>query len=348
MRRAPADTAADQPEHGPRASGPPGASRPPDTPTRELTPTQRDRLASLLEETSRTFALSIPLLDEPLRSEVTIAYLLFRIADTIEDEVDWAPADKVNALRVFTGLLGEQDHGAVTPGLIDMIVTARVAHAGYARLMADTSFVLECFASLAPGPRAAIAGHLTRTADGMARQVESDAAPADLAGAQDYCYAVAGIVGELCTELFVHRNGRLAPARETLITLAPRFGEGLQLVNILRDETDDARAGRRYIPGFKADTRAELMQIAARDLRAASEYVRTLESNGATPETVAFNALNVALAFETLAIVMHAGPGAKLTRSRVAELYASIRDAVDANTPISPLLDRSAACLPHA
>src|SRR5579859_5156289 len=38
-----------------------------------------------LERTSRTFALTIPLLDEPLRRQVTIAYLLFRIADSLED-----------------------------------------------------------------------------------------------------------------------------------------------------------------------------------------------------------------------------------------------------------------------
>ncbi len=43
------------------------------------------RLEELLFKTSRTFALSIPLLPEPTRREVTVAYLLFRIADTLED-----------------------------------------------------------------------------------------------------------------------------------------------------------------------------------------------------------------------------------------------------------------------
>ncbi len=43
------------------------------------------RLEELLIKTSRTFALSIPLLPEPTRREVTVAYLLFRIADTLED-----------------------------------------------------------------------------------------------------------------------------------------------------------------------------------------------------------------------------------------------------------------------
>src|SRR5580658_3414801 len=43
----------------------------------------------LLLHTSRTFALAIPQLPEPLRREVGVAYLLFRIADTFEDATRW-------------------------------------------------------------------------------------------------------------------------------------------------------------------------------------------------------------------------------------------------------------------
>ena len=41
---------------------------------------------SLLPEVSRTFALNIPVLPAPLELVVTVAYLLCRIADTLEDE----------------------------------------------------------------------------------------------------------------------------------------------------------------------------------------------------------------------------------------------------------------------
>lgn len=177
----------------------------------------------------------------------------------------------------------------------------------------------------------------------MARQLETGIPPGDLDGARAYCYTVAGIVGELCTDLFVARNPRLAPVEARLRKLAPHFGEGLQLVNILRDEHDDADAGRRYIPDEK--TKPDLFRLAASDLDAASDYVRTLETSGAHPGTVAFNALNVALAYETLALVTNAGAGAKLTRERVAELFATMKDASEQGSPIVPLLERSAACL---
>ena len=62
-------------------------------------------LLDLLEKTSRTFALSIPPLPPPTDREVTVAYLLFRIADTIEDASHWAPAARTAALSDFETLL---------------------------------------------------------------------------------------------------------------------------------------------------------------------------------------------------------------------------------------------------
>ena len=47
-----------------------------------------------LEEVSRTFALTIPQLPPPLYIAVGNAYLLCRIADTIEDEPKLTPEQK--------------------------------------------------------------------------------------------------------------------------------------------------------------------------------------------------------------------------------------------------------------
>jgi len=57
------------------------------------------RVEELLEKTSRTFALSIPVLPEPTRRQVMIAYLLFRIADTFEDAAHWPPAHASSPLQ---------------------------------------------------------------------------------------------------------------------------------------------------------------------------------------------------------------------------------------------------------
>ena len=45
-------------------------------------------IQDLLVQTSRTFALAIPLLPEPTRNTTSLAYLLLRIADTLRGRGD--------------------------------------------------------------------------------------------------------------------------------------------------------------------------------------------------------------------------------------------------------------------
>ena len=56
-------------------------------------------LDHLLQTSSRTFALTIPLLNEPTRREVTVAYLLFRVADSLEDSTRWPRPRKLEELE---------------------------------------------------------------------------------------------------------------------------------------------------------------------------------------------------------------------------------------------------------
>ena len=59
----------------------------------------------VLPHVSRTFALTIPQLPMALRSAVTNAYLLCRIADTIEDEPAIAPAATLALLQRFVAVV---------------------------------------------------------------------------------------------------------------------------------------------------------------------------------------------------------------------------------------------------
>ena len=57
----------------------------------------------------------------------------------------------------------------------------------------------------------------------------------------EYCYLVASTVGLMCRKIFGYRN-------ESTRDYAVNLGLALQLTNILRDISDDARRGRIYIP----------------------------------------------------------------------------------------------------
>ena len=92
-----------------------------------------------------------------------------------------------------------------------------------------------------------------------------------------YCYAVAGIVGEMLTDLYLLDRVELAAPAEGLSNRAAAFGEGLQLVNILKDAPRDVQEGRLYLP---PGTNAAVLELARRDLDAAGEYVGLLRDAG--------------------------------------------------------------------
>jgi farnesyl-diphosphate farnesyltransferase len=293
-------------------------------------------LDQLLEKTSRTFALSIPLLPEPTRREVTVAYLLFRIADTFEDASQWPRAQRRGALEALCGLLDRPDEEAAARLGEQWAADLPIRHAGYLELLRETPFVLRTFADLAPTARTSVRHHTRRTALGMAGFVDRSDEHGELRllslqDLRDYCYVVAGIVGEMLTELFLLEREDLAPIAGELEARARWFGEGLQLVNILKDAAFDSIEGRRYLP--PGIDRAEVFALARRDLELATEYSLALQRAGAPRGLVAFNALPVQLAWATLDKVENEGPGAKVPRPEVYRIVERLELALDRGDP---------------
>ncbi len=292
-------------------------------------------LENLLEKTSRTFALSIPVLPEPTRREVTIAYLLFRIADTFEDAAHWPPERRIEALKTFQELLsdgnGEQAHR-----LAETWTRALPAHQeGYCELIAQVPFVIDEFLALRPDAIAPIRTHVIRSARGMSGFIErgraGEVSLATLHDLRDYCYAVAGIVGEMLTELFLLGRTGLQPIATTLRDRAAFFGEALQLVNVLKDSAVDATEGRLFLPPDVP--RREVFALARADLGVAREYILALQEAGSPRGIVEFCALPVELAWATLEKVQARGPGSKISRLEVFAISQRLDRALDRGEP---------------
>ncbi len=297
-------------------------------------------LEDLLIKTSRTFALSIPRLPEPTRREVTIAYLLFRIADTFEDAASWTRARRIDALETFCRLLASPAPEETRRQAASWTAGMPIEHQGYQELMSEVPFVLDAYFRLGDRARELVRSHTVRTAEGMAGFVArtDDGGELELRDLEDlrgYCYVVAGIVGEMLTELFLLDRRRLAPIATDLRARSHLFGEALQLVNILKDSSFDATEGRSYLPGGVG--RDEIFDLARGDLRAASEYVLALQEAGADHGLVAFNALPVLLAVATLKKVEGHGPGAKISRPAVFSLVRRMDRALERERPVISL-----------
>jgi farnesyl-diphosphate farnesyltransferase len=302
----------------------------------------------ILKGVSRSFALTIPQLPGRLRREVANAYLLCRIIDTIEDD----PAFNADATDRWLGIF------------LDVVRTGRGAHAFAAelepqlspatpaderRLIRECDRVIRITQSLSNTARVAIQRCLTTMSRGMGEFVREggpDGLPT-LAHLERYCYFVAGVVGEMLTDLFCDYSADIAARRDDLERRARAFGQGLQLTNILKDMREDHSRGICWLPrdlfhahgvdlarlgdadrgpqaGYEAAVR-RLVQIAHADLRDALEY--TLAIPGREVGIRRFLLWSVLLAARTLDNI-HRTPGfvssqeVKVSRPTVAAITA--------------------------
>jgi len=301
--------------------------------TRKIGETAAARLDELLVKTSRTFALSIPVLPQPTRRGVTVAYLLFRIADTLEDATRWRPEHQFDEMGRLRALLERPAPDQARRLVNDWLADPPLDREAYLELLGELPMVLDALEALPADARDLVRDHTVRTVDRMAAFVrrERPLQLRDVDDLRDYCYAVAGIVGEMLTELFLLDRPSLQPIAPALRASAAEFGEALQLVNILKDSASDLSEGRGYLPPGVG--RAEIFALARADLESAGAYARLLQEAGASQGLVAFCALPVRLAWQSLERIEQRGPGAKLTRLEVAGIARSLKSALEDGRP---------------
>ena len=202
----------------------------------------------ILPHVSRTFALTIPQLPVPLRIAVTNAYLLCRIADTIEDEPALSPADSRIFLQRFTAVVRGAEPAAPLARELTRRLSERTLPAER-ELVEGMERVIGVTASLGE-QRAAIERCIGIMCHGMHhfQQTASLAGLARLSDLDSYCYYVAGVVGEMLTELFCYHSSAIAAQRAPLQELSTSFAEGLQLTNIIKDFWEDRSRGACWFP----------------------------------------------------------------------------------------------------
>lgn len=204
---------------------------------------------AILPGVSRTFALTIPVLPDALALVTTNAYLLCRIADTIEDDPGLTPEQKSQFHERFVAVV-KGTHGAEAfAGDLAPLLSERILPAEQ-ELVRNTPAVIRVTHGFSDEERAA----LTRCVAIMCRGMPEFQRNKSLRGLEDldelaeYCYYVAGVVGEMCTELFCLHCPELAAKREVMLRLAVSFGQGLQMTNILKDIWDDRQSGACWLP----------------------------------------------------------------------------------------------------
>ena len=203
----------------------------------------------ILQGVSRSFAFTIPQLPHPLRDVVANAYLLCRIADTIEDEPALSPELKRECFRRYVATVeGREDAAAFARELTPLLSPATT---GSERdLVANIPRVVRITHGFNPVQRRAIERCVRIMKSGMAefQQNASLEGLNDLPHLDRYCYYVAGVVGEMLTDLFCDYSEEIGRRRDDLFALSTSFGQGLQMTNILKDLWDDRSRGVCWLP----------------------------------------------------------------------------------------------------
>ena len=198
----------------------------------------------MLRAVSRTFALSIERLPLILRDAVTMAYLLLRVSDCLEDNDLLAAARKAELLRLWARVLSDT--------LPVASLTSAIAHLDESNpevyVAQHAEQLLERLRLLPPAVQEIIISHVNQTSLGMARWQEHGPEVHNEEELDDYMHQVAGRVGYLLTNLFAWYSPVIMERKAGLLPLSRHFGLALQTVNIIRGLRKDYDRGWVYVP----------------------------------------------------------------------------------------------------
>lgn len=234
----------------------------------------------ILKDVSRSFYLSMCVLPKPMRDPVSLGYLLARASDTLADTEALDAGLRLDMLHGMRAVLNGGKRGEWLQRLKREVIPCQ-SHEGEIILLEHMDEVFAWLQSLDSKPlREAIMtvmGHILR---GQQLDIEQFELQQNFRFTQDaqldeYCYLVAGCVGEFWSEVgSLTMSGFSSVDVDRLKDWGANYGKGLQLINILRDLPNDLKAGRCYLPQADPDDVDSLMSESQRWRDQARSYLK--------------------------------------------------------------------------
>ncbi|KKE78842.1 phytoene/squalene synthase family protein [Oceanobacillus caeni] len=244
---------------------------------------QKDTMR-VLKDTSRTFYIPISLLNHTLEMTVGSAYLCMRAIDEIEDHPSLEPEIKQELLYSISELLNgiSFDESAYEELLRP-----------YAADFPEVTLRMSDWLSVCPeGIVDKVKESTSIMAKGMAKWVKKDFVIQTKEDLDDYTYYVAGLVGVMLSDIWRWYDNTI-----TDYELAIGYGRGLQAVNMLRNQDEDAERGVRFLP--EGWTREDLFHYAEENLKMADQYIKSIK----TKKILVFCKIPSSLAKKTLHVM---------------------------------------------
>ncbi|ASJ21946.1 squalene synthase [Brachyspira hampsonii] len=309
----------------------------------------------LLDLVSRSFALTIPLLDKNKKNKVEVQYLLARIIDTIEDSSHTAE-DKETLITAFINILKTENIDNLEN--FKNVVIEHSINENDKVLIENIDVVLKSFFTFKQEIKNMSISYLREMGYGMIYY--QDHVISTFEDLDDYCYYVAGTVGLYLTELT-----KILDNLELDREKAKSLGRFLQKVNIIKDAKLDYGEKRVFWPlslfenenpapyfedGAYMDKSMEILvkmiESAMSEFRNSIEYIMTIEKKAIGYRH--FCLVATLMGYETIKLMksnynIFMGETVKIPRKNTLEIAAKVKADFYTNKRLEDLLEKAFA-----
>jgi phytoene/squalene synthetase len=227
-----------------------------------------------LQNVSRSFAFCIEQLEPKLQEWIGLSYILCRLADTIEDSLWPDLQDQLHSFEQFAEFLKDAEKSSDIEAWTQAFPSGLPE--GEKLLLNDAKIFIGDLHALPKNVRDTIRMTVLDMTDGMKQFCEKREATerklrlSSLPEANQYCFFVAGVIGELLSDLLKIEYREFA-LTERVLTDAYHFGLYLQKINLLKDQMGDEKEGRFLVPD-----REKMRQSLTLNARHAMDYIKSI------------------------------------------------------------------------
>lgn len=199
----------------------------------------------ILKKVSRSFALTIPMLDDEIKDEVLLTYLQDRILDNFEDEIH-PPVLKLQREMMdrVSRIFSTEDYDRSFDFAIIKEKSSLIEKDSLRELTENIDLIYRSYQSFDPKIQEISHKWLEEMKQGMQKYLTKEVKT--FKELDEYCYYVAGTVGGFLTETIIYKFQIDEQNEKILMDNFNQAGLFLQKVNLIRDIREDLESRDKH------------------------------------------------------------------------------------------------------
>lgn len=204
---------------------------------------------AILQTVSRSFALTIPMVEQNILVPIMVGYLEARILDSFEDEVgrkETTLEQRKQAMDTIMEIIDNPESESTQKKIkhISGMAGDYISNPNYQKLVENFESVIRVHRTFDQATKDSMSFWLNEMNFGMKKFLELSIR--NFEDLDEYCYYVAGTPSGFLTELILNNSEQLTPEQEATLKRTERdFGLFLQKVNIIRDFREDIKRNEK-------------------------------------------------------------------------------------------------------